>query len=118
MASGERINVILPDGKALVLSVGVGDAIGVIVLDRDNEPRNLTSDTLTVAAKLDTTSKTLTFAADTQTGTGVGKATLTIPAAQLGAAGILYVDLKVAKSGGEANIVKRLKFTVEDSDAD
>lgn len=119
MASGARINLALPDGQDMVLSKDVGDAIGAVVVDRDLKRIDLTTYTLTVATKLDTTTKTLTFAADAnQTTTGKGKATLTLPAAQLGAAGTLYVDLKVAKSGGEANIVKRLQFTVEDSAAD
>jgi len=119
MAAGARINVVLPNGEDAVLSKDVADAFGAIVIDRDGKPRDLTNDTLTVAAKLDTTAKTLTFVADAnQTTTGKGKATLNIPAAQLDAAGTLYVDLKVTKSGGEANIVGRVQFTVEDSDAD
>lgn len=119
MPAGARINVTLPDGKEMILSQGVGDAIGVVVIDRDNRRRDLSGDTLSVAAKLGTTSKTLAFTADpNQTTTGKGDATLVIPSAQLDALETLYVDLKVQKSGGEANIVKRFQFTVEDSAAD
>lgn len=123
MAAGERIEVLLPDGKAVLLAVDVGDAIGVQVLGRGNDKRDLTDDTLTVDAKLDngTTSsaKTLTFTADAnQTTTGKGQATLVIPAAQVSETGTMHVDLKIQKTGGEANIVKRLQFTIEDSTAD
>ena len=117
MAAGTRVDVILPGGEdAMVLSVGVGDAIGVQIIDRDGEARDLTSDSLAVSAKLDTTPKTLAFSKDSPNTDG--KATLTFPADQLTAAGTLYVDLKWAKSGGEANIIARLEFVVEDSEAD
>lgn len=100
----------------MVLSVGVGDAIGVQFIDRDSEPRDLTSDLLSVSAKLDTTAKALTLIADSPA--TAGKATLTFPADQITAAGTLFVDLKWAKSGGEANVIARLEFVVEDSEAD
>jgi len=103
-------------GKDIVLRKDVADAVGFIVLDRDDTVRDLTDDTLTVAAKLDTTAKTLTVAADSPT--TAGKGTLTIPAAQLGAAGTLYVDIYLAKSGGAANLILAWQFTVEDSSAD
>lgn len=100
----------------MVLSKDVGDAIGVQIIDRDGEVRDLTTDALTVSAKLDTAVKTLTFVADSPATDG--KATLTIPAAQLSATGTLFVDLKWNKSGGEANVIARLEFVVEDSEAD
>ena len=119
MAAGARINVLLPDGRAIVLSKDVGDKVGCVVFDEDGSLRDLTSDTLSVAAKLETTAKTLTFAAQAnQTTTGKGLATLTIPAAQIDAAGTLYADLKVQVTGDEAVIVARVQFTVEDSSAD
>lgn len=123
--AGSRILVTLPgeDGPEL-LSVGVAASYGVIVLNKDDTPRDLTGDTLTIAAKLDTTGKTMTFVADAnQTTTGKGHATMNFPATELNAATdpvagtYLWIDLKVQKSGGEANIVKRLQFTVEDSAA-
>lgn len=96
------------------LTVGVHQDYGIEVYNRDGTPRDMTSDTLSVTAKLDTTSKTLVFAADAnQTTTGKGKATLSIPAAQIGSAGTLYVHLLLAKSGGSANIIKRLQWPVE-----
>ena len=117
MAAGTRVDGVLPGGEdAMVLSKDVGDALGVQIIDRDGSARDLSSDALSVTAKLDSTSKTLAFTADSPASDG--KATLTIPAAQLAAVGTLYVDLKWAKSGGEANVIARLEFVVEDSAAD
>lgn len=119
MAAGARANITLPDGAEMILTQGVADAYGVVVVARNNARLDLTGYTLSVSAKLDTASKTLTFTADAnQTTTGKGNATLTIPAAELDAAGTLYVDLKLAASGGAANIIGRHQFTVEDSAAD
>jgi len=117
MAAGPRVFLTLPGGEdEMRLTKDKGDAIGVQFIERDGSVRDLTSDTLAVAAKLDTTAKTLAFVADSPA--TAGKATLTIPAAQLAAAGVLYVDLLWNKSGGPVTVVGRLKFTVEDSDAD
>jgi len=112
--AGDRVNITIPNETGYeTLTVSIAASYGVVIENRDGTARDLTTDTLTVAAKLDTTTKTLVFAADAnQTTTGKGKATLTIPAAQLGAAGTLYVDLMVTKSGGSANIGKRLQWTV------
>lgn len=118
MAAPARTRVFLPDGRALVCSVGVGETYSVTVLDNDDTPRDLSNDTLTVDAKLGTTGKTLSFAADADQTANKGLAHVGIPAAELDAAGELYIDLKVQKSGGEANIVFRHQITVEDSDAD
>ncbi len=116
MSAATRENLVLPNGKNMVMTKDVADAFGGIVLDRDGSIRDLSSDTLTIAAKLDTTTKTLTIAKDSPNTDG--KYTVTVPAAQLGAAGTLYVDIFNAKSGGAANPIKRLQFTVEDSAAD
>lgn len=118
MAAPARHNVILPDGSTAVLSKSVGDSFKGVVLE-NGAPRDISSDTLSVAAKLDTTAKTLTIAAvSPQTGTGKGAYIVTIPAAQLDATGTLYVDVKHQVSGEEAKIVDRWQFTVEDSSAD
>lgn len=109
----------MPDGSKATLSVGVGAAFGVVITDDDSARRDMTSDTLSVSAKLGSTSKTLQFTKESnQTTTGKGYATLVIPASQLNTAETLYVDMKVQKSGGEANIVLRWQFTVENSAAD
>ena len=108
------------DGKAAVLSISVGDSFGGTILDA-GAARDISGDTLSVAAKLDTTTKTLTIAASgatPQTGNDIGRYIVTVPAAQIAAAGELYIDVKNKKSGEEAKIVDRWQITVEDSSAD
>lgn len=118
MAAPARHSVTLPNGEVAVLSVGVGDSFGAVIIE-NGSARDISSDTLSVTAKLDTTAKTLTIAAvSPQTGANKGKCVVTIPAAQLDAAGTLYVDCKHQKSGEEVKIFDRWQFTVEDSDAD
>jgi hypothetical protein len=116
MSAGERHNLVLPSGQNMVLAQGVADAFGGIILDRDGSIRDTTSDTITVATKLDTVAKTLTVAFDTPSTSG--KYTVTVTAANLDATGTLYVDVLLAKSGGAAQIIDRIQFTVEDSAAD
>ena len=98
------------------LTVGVGDAIGVQFIERNGSVRDLASDTLAVNAKLGAAAKVLSFVADSPSTDG--RATLTIPAAQLTGEGTLYADLLWNKSGGPVTVIARLKWTVEDSDAD
>ena len=118
MAAPTRHKLVLPDGKEAELSVSVGDSFAAVVL-KDGAAIDISGDTLTVAAKLDTTAKTLTIAAvSPQTGADKGKCIVTIPAAQIGAAGTLYVDLKRQASGEEAKIFDRWEIPVVDSSAD
>lgn len=122
MAAPTRHRYILPNGKDAVLSVGVGDSYGGTILDA-GVPRELNSsgDTLSVTAKLGTTSKTLTIAAvgaTPQVSPDVGRFIVTVPASEVGSAAELYIDVKNQKSGEEAKIVDRWQITVEDSDAD
>lgn len=116
MTAGLRERLILPDGKAMVLSVGVADDFGGVILNRDNSPRDTATDTITVSAKEGTTTRTLTVAFDTPSTDG--GYTVNIPSAQLVAAAELFVDIYNQKSGGAKQIIKRLQFTIEDSDAD
>lgn len=118
MPAPARTHYIMPDGENAVLAVGVGDSFGGTVLEAGSR-RDISSDSLAVSAKLDTSAKTLTIAAvSPQTGTGKGRFIVTVPAAELSAEGTLYVDVKIQLSGEEAKIIKRWTFTVEDSDAD
>lgn len=119
MPAPESHYVTLPNGKIAVLRAGVGDAFEFTVLDTNGTPRDLTGDTLSVVAKLNTTSKTLTLTKRAnQTTTGKGRTLLVIPQAVLDATGTLYADLKVAKTGGEAQIYESPKWSVVNSDAD
>lgn len=112
MPAPERTDYILPNGKAAVLTTSVGDSYGGVVLDADG-PRDISGDTLSVVAKLDTTSKALTAAAvSPQTGESKGRYIVTIPAAELDATGTLYVDVLNQKSGEEAKTVARWQFSV------
>ena len=121
MAAPERHRYFI-DGKAAVLAVGVGDSFGGTILDSGLvRELNAGPDTLSVSAKLDTTAKTLTIAAvgaNPQINNDIGRYIVTVPAAQIDAAGELYVDVKNKKSGEEAKIVDRWQITVEDSAAD
>lgn len=119
MAAPARHDVILPTGETAVLTKDGGDSFSAYFHDDDGSPRDISGDTQTAVAKLGVTSKTLTLAAvSPQTGRDKGRCVLTIPAAQLDAAGTLVVDLKNQISGEEAKIFDKWQFTVEDSDAD
>lgn len=118
MPAPERHRYILNNGEAAVFSVGRGDSLGGTITDNGTR-RDISSDTLSVSAKLGTTSKTMTIAAvSPQTGSNKGRYIVTFPAAQLDAANELYVDILNQKSGEEAKVVDRWLITVEDSDAD
>jgi len=118
MPAPTRHRYVLPNGQNAVFSIGVGDSLGGVVLDND-ALRTLTSDTLSVSAKLGTTAKTMTIAfVSPQTGANIGRYIVTFPAGQLDAAGELYVDIKNQKTGEEAKIIDRWLITVENSDAD
>jgi len=115
MAAPARTRPTYPDGREVVLRVGRDDALAFVIKDDAGEPRDNATDTYSIAAKLDTTTKTLTVAKDTPSTDGKG--TVTFPAAQLDAAGELYVDIMAAKSGGNANVEIAWQITVEASPA-
>ena len=62
MSAPARVNPKLPNGRKVVLRKDVADALGFEILNRDGTVRDLTTDTLTVSAKLDTVAKTLAVA--------------------------------------------------------
>jgi hypothetical protein len=86
-------------GQAAQLVVARDASFGFVVLNRDGSRRDLTSDTLTVAAKAaNGDALTYTFTADSlQTTTGKGKCTLTCAAAQHTAprVGAVTIDLLI-----------------------
>ncbi len=118
MSAGARHRLVLSSGKDMVLSKDVADAFGGIVLGRDNQPRDITNDTLSIAAKLDTIDKTANVTVAKDSPQTLGKYTVTVAVGATDTAAELFVDVKNAKSGGAAQIIDRLQFTVEDSDAD
>lgn len=117
MAAPRRTRPKLPNGQPVVLRQGVGQPLGFEVLDRPGVVRDLTNDTLTVSSKLNGVAKTLTAAADSPA--TAGKGTLTIPSSEVDASGMdMFVDIKGAKVGGEAEVLIAWKIEVEDSPAD
>lgn len=118
MSAGARHRLVLSSGKDMVLSKDVADAFGGIVLGRDNTPRDISGDTLSIAAKLGTADKTVSVTVAQDGGGTGGKYTVTIAVGATDAAAELFVDVKNAKSGSAAQIIDRLQFTVEDSEAD
>lgn len=116
MAGPKRYRPKLPNGEDVILTAGKDDALKFQILDDDGEPRDNATDTYSVAAKLDTTAKTLIVSKTTPSADGQG--VVTFPSAQIASGGELYVDIMVAKSGGDPNVSIRWQITVEDSDAD
>ena len=110
MTAPARVIGRLPNGQAVVFRVGVDDSFGVEFIDRNGQPRDISTDTVTVATKLGSVTKTLTIAKDSPNTDG--KATVTVPAAQVSGAETLYIDVKLAKSGGNAQITHALQFAV------
>lgn len=105
----------LPDGTRLELSVGKFRAFGVQIENRDGSPRDISTDTLTVAAKLEDgdgnlATKTLSVAKDSPNANG--KATVSVPASEVDGVGTLHVDVLVQKSGGTAAPTVELSIPV------
>jgi hypothetical protein len=104
-------------GNAEEAVVGHESVYGFIVLDKDRSRRDLTPDTLAVNAKAANGNVlTFTFTKDaSQTTTGKGKCTLTMPAAQLTAPriGSLKIDLLI-----NDRVRLRTEITLAVSDAE
>lgn len=116
----EWVFIVPGTGQPEELPIGRAAAWGFIVLGRDRQPRDLTSDTLAVVAKTSSgDARTLSFTKDAnQTTTGKGKCTLSVDPATAGiVAGddgkVLAIDLLINN-----RVRKALKITIRDSEAD
>jgi len=118
MASPDRETVFLPDGKAMMLTVGVQAYFAWRIKDEDGTPRDLTSDTPSIAAKDDIAVRTLTVAnRANQTTTGKGYVDVTVPAAQvITGGGTMLMDIKLTRSGLVVENVAKLQATIEESE--
>lgn len=117
MAS-KRHRIVLPNGEVKEANKDQADTYTGMVLDNDNTPRDISTDTLTVKAKLGAADKTSAVTITKLSPNTDGKYTVGWTATAADAVADLNIDVYVQKSGGSPNVNDKVAIAVVDSDAD